>query len=211
MKFYVKNLSKSYGELKVLDNISIDFAEGKVTCILGPSGCGKTTLLNILTGASSFQEGEIGGFAGNSISYIFQEDRLIEWKTVKQNLEFVIKANKTKEERDAIIDKYLSLTDMLEYKDYYPNKLSGGMRQRVSIIRAFSYSSNLLIMDEPFKSLDSETKGNVMKAFVDLKKAENMTVIFVTHDLEEANLLADRIITLSLKPTSIISDVRKND
>lgn len=204
MKYGVKNLCKNYDSLKVLDNLNIEFKEGAVTCILGPSGCGKTTLLNILSGALGFDSGEIVGFKHESISYVFQEDRLINWKTVKENLEFVLKDKMKKDQRSEIIKRYLKAVDMEEYKDYYPNKLSGGMRQRVAIIRAFIYSSSLLIMDEPFKSLDMETKQNVMECFINLRKTEKRTCILVTHDMNEAKYLGDDLITLSAKPARVI-------
>ena len=205
MKYGVKNLSKNYDSLTVLDNLNIEFKEGMVTCILGPSGCGKTTLLNILSGALSFDCGEVVGFNHESISYVFQEDRLIDWKTVKENLNFVLKDKMNKDDRNEIINSYLKAVDMEEYKDYYPNKLSGGMRQRVAIIRAFIYSSNLLLMDEPFKSLDIETKQNVMECFINLRKKEKRTCILVTHDISEAKYLADDLIMLSSKPTRVIN------
>jgi NitT/TauT family transport system ATP-binding protein len=205
LKYGVKNLCKNYDSLKVLDNLNIEFKEGTVTCILGPSGCGKTTLLNILSGALGFDSGEIVGFKDESISYVFQEDRLMDWKTVKENLEFVLKDKMNKDQRNKIIKRYLEAVDMEEYKDYYPNKLSGGMRQRVAIIRAFIYSSNLLIMDEPFKSLDMETKQNVMECFINLIKKEKRTCILVTHAMDEAKYLGDDLIMLSAKPARVIT------
>lgn len=211
MKYGVKNLCKNYNSLKVLDDLNIEFIEGEVTCILGPSGCGKTTLLNILSGAIDPDCGEVMGFKDESISYVFQEDRLIEWKTVKENLEFVLKAKINKTEIDEIINMYLKAVDMEEYKDYYCNKLSGGMRRRIAIIRAFIFSSNILIMDEPFKSLDVETKQNVMECFINLRKKEKRTCILVTHDLEEAQYLGDKIVTLSSKPARLINEVKKTD
>ena len=204
MKYGVKNLCKDYDTLKVLDNLNIEFKEGTVTCILGPSGCGKTTLLNILSGSLDFDAGEIVGFKHESISYVFQEDRLIEWKTVKENLEFVLKDKMHKDQLNEIITRYLRAVDMEEYKNYYPNKLSGGMRQRIAIIRAFIYPSKLLIMDEPFKSLDMETKQNVMECFINLRRKEKRTCILVTHDMNEAKYLGDHLITLSAKPARVI-------
>lgn len=197
MKYGVRNLCKSYDSIKVLEDLSIEFIEGEVTCILGPSGCGKTTLLNILSGVIDFDSGEVAGFKDERISHVFQEDRLIEWKTVKENLEFVLKGKINKNEIYKIINMYLRAVDMEEYKDYYPNKLSGGMRQRIAIIRAFIFSSDILIMDEPFKSLDTETKQNVMECFINLIKKEKRTCILVTHNLEEAQYLGDKIVTLS--------------
>jgi len=205
MNYGVKNLSKSYGELVVLKDLTMEFPESKVTCILGPSGCGKTTLLNIVTGAIGCDSGEVIGFDKESMSFIFQEDRLIQWRTVEEILEFVLKGKMSEDEIKKITTKYLRAVGMEEYRGYYPNKLSGGMRQRVAIIRAFMYPSKVLIMDEPFKSLDSETKRNVVECFRNLMTQEKRTTILVTHDMEEAKYLADTIITLSGRPAQIVS------
>jgi NitT/TauT family transport system ATP-binding protein len=204
MKYGVKNISKSFGALEVLRSITIAFQSGEVTCILGPSGCGKTTLLNIITGAEEQDSGEVIGFENENISFIFQEERLIEWKTVWENLKFVLKDKMPGAEINQTITKYLKAVDLLEYKDFYPNKLSGGMRQRVSIIRAFIFPSRVMIMDEPFKSLDKETKQGIMECFLGLMKQEKRTTIMVTHDVEEAIHLSDNIITLSAKPAQVI-------
>lgn len=205
MEYGVKNLSMSYSELKVLNNITIEFGAGKVTCILGPSGCGKTTLLNIISGVTKSFDGEVIGFEDKHISYIFQEGRLIEWKTVRNNLKFVLNNKLSPKESELLIVKYLRAFGMENYIDYYPNKLSGGMRQRIGIIRALIYPSDIMIMDEPFKSMDEETKQIVMNCFVELMQQEKRTVILVTHDRGEAIYLGDKIIILSAKPTSVVS------
>ena len=203
LKYKVKNINKSYGDLKVLDNISIDFPENKITCILGPSGCGKTTLLNIMAGLLDMDSGEIIGFENGDISFVFQEDRLIPWKNVEENLSFVLKDKMHKEEIAEIINNYLELVGLEEYKNYYPKDLSGGMKQRINILRAFIYSSKMLIMDEPFKSLDMYNKQIVMDFFKELMAAKNRTCIMVTHDMEEAFTLGDRIVILTEKPTRV--------
>lgn len=203
MRYQVKNITKSYDNLKVLEDISIDFDENKTTCILGPSGCGKTTLLNIIAGISRKDSGEIIGFQGEDISFIFQEDRLIEWKNVKDNISFVLKGKMTKKQIEITVDKYLKLVNLECYKYYYPEKLSGGMRQRISILRGFVYPSKLLIMDEPFKSLDINSKQIVIKFFKKLRVVENRTCILVTHDIEEALTLGDKIVILTEKPTKV--------
>lgn len=211
MKYYVEGIYKEFNGLKVLDNISMNFRENQVTCILGPSGCGKSTLLNILTSILKAESGRVEGFKDRDISFIFQEDRLIEWRTVKENIDFVLKDKLrgnsgdklNKSQREEIIDKYLEMVNLEEYKNYYPRKLSGGMRQRVSIARAFAFPSEILIMDEPFKSLDMNTKYNLMKCFSDLREKDNRTVVFVTHEVDEAITLGDEIIVLTDKPTTV--------
>ena len=203
LKYSVKNIVKSYGPLKVLDNINIDFIENKTTCILGPSGCGKTTLLNIIAGIIEKDSGEVLGIQNEDISFVFQEDRLIEWKNIKDNMAFVLKNKMNKSEMESTIDRFLNLVNLKEYKYYYPRNLSGGMRQRISILRAFAYPSKMLIMDEPFKSLDINNKKIVMEFYRELKTLENRTCIVVTHDIDEALDLGDRIIILSEKPSRV--------
>lgn len=202
--YKVIDICKSYADLKVLDNISIDFPENKVTCILGPSGCGKSTLLNIIGGILDEDSGQVIGFKDASISFVFQEDRLIKWKSVKDNLRFVLKGKMDKKAIEETIDSYLKSVNLSEYKSYYPNSLSGGMKQRISILRAFIYPSEVLIMDEPFKSLDINNKRIVIDFFKKLQSMEKRTCIIVTHDIGEAMELADRIVILSDKPSRVV-------
>ena len=199
----MKNINKYYNDLKVLEDISIDFEENKTTCILGPSGCGKTTLLNIIAEILSKDSGEIIGFQGEDISFVFQEDRLMEWENVKENIRFVLKGKMDKKQSETIIDKYLKLVNLEQYKYYHPKNLSGGMRQKINILRAFAYPSKLLIMDEPFKSLDINSKQIVIEFFKKLRTLEGRTCILVTHDIEEALTLGDKIVILTEKPSKV--------
>ncbi len=199
----MKNINKYYNDLKVLEDISIDFEENKTTCILGPSGCGKTTLLNIIAEILSKDSGEIIGFQGEDISFVFQEDRLMEWENVKENIRFVLKGKMDKKQSETIIDKYLKLVNLEQYKYYHPKNLSGGMRQKINILRAFAYPSKLLIMDEPFKSLDINSKQIVIEFFKKLRILEGRTCILVTHDIEEALTLGDKIVILTEKPSKV--------
>lgn len=208
--YRVVNLKKSYGELKVLDGISIDFKLGKVTAILGPSGSGKTTMFNILMDNISDFHGEIQGFKDCYISSIFQEHRLIPWKTVYENMEFVLRDKVSKENLRKYIGEYLDLVGLREYKDYYPKSLSGGMKQRVNIARAFAYPSEVLLMDEPFKSLDSRTKNDIYNLFRKLMENSKRAVVLITHDIDEAISLGDTIVIFSDKPTKI-KDVIENE
>jgi NitT/TauT family transport system ATP-binding protein len=201
--YEVSNIHKSYGDLKVLDDVSIKFEKNMTTCILGPSGCGKTTLLNIISGMLPADKGKVIGFENENIGFVFQEDRLIPWKSVYDNIDFVIRGKIDKKNRREIINKYLNLVGLEYYKDYYPNSLSGGMKQRISILRAFIYPSEVLIMDEPFKSLDINTKEVVTKFFLNLKKSRDKTCIIVTHDIEEAAILGDNITIFTQKPTKV--------
>lgn len=201
--YKISNLHKKFGDLYVLKDFNMEVDENKVICILGPSGCGKTTLFNLIAGVSEPDEGEISGFEGKKISYLFQEPRLLKWRTVEENIDFVLKDKMHKEERKEIINKYLKIVGLSEYKDFYPSKLSGGMKQRVSIARAFAYNSDILLMDEPFKSLDLELKLNLINCFNELWRLDNRTVFFITHDIHAALMLGDEIYLMSQKPTKV--------
>lgn len=191
----IKNLYKYYDEHKIFHNLNINFRKDKISVILGPSGCGKTTLLNIISGLTKADSGEVI-LNDKGISYIFQEDRLIEQLTVYENIAFVLKSIMNKDEMNGVIDKYLNLVKLAEYKDKLPSKLSGGMKRRVAIARAFAYKSKLLLMDEPFKGLDEKLKKEIIEQFLKLYRQDKRTVIMVTHDLEEAKLLGDEIYSL---------------
>jgi NitT/TauT family transport system ATP-binding protein len=209
----ISDLNKEYEGLRVLNNFNIEFEEEKITALLGPSGSGKTTLLNIISGLEQYDSGDIVGLERKKFSYIFQEDRLLPWFSVEENIKFVLKGDNTEEETDNITDKYLRIVDLEEYRYYLPKQLSGGMKQRVSIARAFAYPSDILLMDEPFKGLDMELKTNLMKSFISLWNEDKRTVIFITHDMDEAMLLADYVFILEGKPLGIkvriVTPIRK--
>lgn len=197
------NIVKSYGDKKVLDGITLDIEEGKVTAVLGESGSGKSTLLNIIAGKIKDYKGEIIFQAEyeNGMSYIFQEDTLIPWKTVYENLKFVLKKKISPDKLKLRIKKYLEMVGLNEIENEYPNTLSGGMKRRVGIARAFSFPSNYLFMDEPFEFLDIKIKNEIMEYFIKLQNIENKTVIFITHDIESAVSLGEKIVVFSNKPT----------
>ncbi|MBT9172704.1 MAG: Bicarbonate transport ATP-binding protein CmpD [Syntrophomonadaceae bacterium] len=196
-------VGKGVKSLKVYENFSLTVPEKKITCIMGPSGGGKTTLLNLISGLLKPDSGEFKGFAGKTVSYLFQEPRLLPWKTVWQNIDFVSKDIYPKKQRAEIVDKYLKMVDLYDFRDYWPEKLSGGMKQRVSIARAFVFPSDLLLMDEPFKGLDLQLKISLMDSFAALWQQDLRTVIFVTHDLDEALYLGDEIYVLSGLPARV--------
>lgn len=202
MTYTIRNLSKSFNELKVLENLSMEIKREGITCIMGPSGCGKTTLLNIIAGLSTADSGEVIGFE-DKLSYVFQEDRLIPWKSVEENIHFVLKGRMENEKITSTTNKFLSMVGLEEYKNYYPNALSGGMKQRISILRAFVYPADLMLLDEPFSSLDLARKNNLIQFFKDLVLKENRCVILVSHDMDVAIQLTNKIIVLSDKPTRV--------
>lgn len=190
-------LSKSYGEKKVFENFALEVAQGEILCVLGASGAGKTTLLNALAGLVSF-EGEVTP-APKKVGYIFQEPRLIPSLTVEQNLLYV-------GGRVENIDEILRKTELLEHRNKRPRFLSGGEKQRVAFARAFVCESDLLLLDEPFSSLDTALKIRMMETFARLWEEKKQAAVLVTHDLEEAWALGHRIILL--KEGKIVFDVR---
>ena len=201
----VINIEKNYGERKILAGVSFEGEEGKVTVILGESGCGKSTLLGILSNNIKDFSGEIvfDRDISSGISYIFQEDTLIPWKTVYENIEYVLKDKISASEMRTYIEKYLKMVNLLEYKDEYPEHLSGGMKRRVGIARAFAYPSDYLFMDEPFEFLDIKTKGEIIEYFKLLQEENKKTVLFITHDIESALKIGDKIVVFSSKPTRV--------
>lgn len=184
---YIKNLKKSYKDTPVFQNFNLEVREGQVTCILGESGAGKTTLLNIIAGLTSY-EGEVEKVR---CSYIFQEPRLVPNLTVFKNLSLVCKD-------EGQISSMLARVGLTEKAQSFPIALSGGQAQRVAIARAFLFPSDVVLMDEPFSSLDLKLKIDMMNAFNEVRSANGgRTAVFVTHDIDEALYLADRIIVLS--------------
>ncbi len=196
----ILNLSKAYGEQTVFQDFSLDINDGEILCILGPSGCGKTTLLNCLAGLTSYSGEIVGG--GDRVGYVFQEDRLIPFLTARQNLAF---AGVEKERVEELIKE----TELLDVADKKPSELSGGEKRRVALARAFGFGAPALLMDEPFTGLDTALKIKIAKLFIRLWEQEKKTVVFVTHDLEEATALAHRVVVI--KNGSVCVDVRLKD
>ncbi len=201
MQLKINNLSKSFGNLKVIEDFSICFSQKKTHCIFGPSGCGKSTLINLITGLVAPDKGNTEVTENVSYSYVFQEDRLLPWATIKENIMFVLESIHDKNKAEELTDKYLALVDLVDFKNHYPQELSGGMKQRVSIARAFAYGGDILIMDEPFKGLHLEIKKEVMDYI-----GNNMThklIFLITHDVEEALYLADSIYIFNGLPLAL--------
>jgi NitT/TauT family transport system ATP-binding protein len=207
MNLELNNIMKSYGEHKIFSDFSIAFKSGSINCILGPSGCGKTTLLNIINGSLLADSGNLDEFSALGISNVFQEPRLLPWKTVKGNIEFVLKERMENEELQRRVDEYISLVQLEKFSNYYPSALSGGMKQRVALARAFSYESDLILMDEPFKALDYKLKYNLIEEFVKLWEKDQRTVIFVTHDVDEALLIGHQLYLLSESPVRLLETI----
>jgi NitT/TauT family transport system ATP-binding protein len=212
-----KRFISKHKETYTLDNVNLSFKKGEFICLLGPSGCGKSTLLNIIAGLEKPTEGKV--FLGNKEiqgvgpdrAVMFQESALFPWLKVIDNVEFGMKiARVPKEERREKALKYIKMVHLSKFKDSYIHELSGGMRQRVALARALTLDSEVLLMDEPFSALDSQTKSilrlQLQKIWWETKK----TIIFVTHNVEEAVLLADRVIVMAANPGRVKKEFKIN-
>lgn len=202
----VKNLGKTYqaenGEIEALKNISFKEKEGEFVSTIGPSGCGKSTLLSIIAGLESKSLGE--SYIDGKVGYMLQKDNLLEWRTIYKNvlLGLEIQNINTAENRkyaEDLLKKY----GLYEFKNKYPNQLSGGMRQRVALIRTLAIRPKVLLLDEAFSALDYQTRIMVTNDIYKILKNENITVLMVTHDISEAISMSDRIIVLTNRPASI--------
>jgi NitT/TauT family transport system ATP-binding protein len=207
----LERLYKSYriGDhlLPVLSDFSLEMPPGSITAFVGPSGCGKTTLLRLIgelehadSGSIKRTEEEKGVF-----SYLFQEPRLLPWHTVLANVELVLRPwYDDRHERIHRASGFLHLVGLEEYGKFKPDQLSGGMRQRVAIARAFAYPGRIMLLDEPFQSLDTHLRWSLVEAFLSLWKADKRTTVYVTHDVSEALLMADLVVRLSSRPMGIL-------
>lgn len=194
------------GHHLAIANLNLSFKTGEFVCLVGPSGCGKTTLLNIIAGLDTDYQGEIlvgQQHTNPKIGYIFQDPRLLPWRTVRENIELAL----DKHQSPAIIDSLLEVMQLTQAQNVYPERLSLGMSRRVAIIRGFAVDPDVLLMDEPFVSLDAPTARQVRELLLKLWQQRPHTVLFVTHDLREAITLADRLIFLSAAPMAVISEI----
>ncbi len=207
MSIKLRGIEKRYGSSVVFKNLNLTFSEAAITVILGPSGCGKTTLLNIISGADKDFSGNLTRPADFSSGYLFQEPRLLPWKTVRENLAFVLHSSMSRDQVQQTIEEHLRLVRLRDVADYYPEELSGGMRQRVAMARAFAYPASTILMDEPFQGLDLYLQLQLTKVFLELWENERRTVIYVTHSIQEASLLGDTIVVLSGTPAQAVSTI----
>lgn len=211
----IKNLSFNYPNNKILHDINIYVDKGEVVSILGGSGVGKTTLFNIIAGINPLQSGEIS-IKGNTdykgrVSYMLQKDLLLEHKTIIQNITLPLlirKVNKKEAEEEAI--NSLKLFNLYEYKDKYPSELSGGMRQRIALLRTYMFKEELFLLDEPFSALDAITKILLHSWYLEIKNKLDLTTLLITHDIDEAIDLSDRIYIIKNKPGEIVSEIKIN-
>src|SRR5580693_973733 len=207
MDLIADHICHRFGALEVLDDVSFTVRAGEVVAIVGPSGCGKSTLLSILGGllrpaaGAAEWRGEAPSGSLNPLTFVFQDFALLPWCTVEGNVEFpLLHATLTQTERRALIDDALKRTGLTDFRNAYPKQLSGGMRQRVGIARALAVRPAILLMDEPLSALDSQTRELLLEDFIRLLADGTMGAVYVTHNLEEAVRLADRIVVLSRRP-----------
>jgi NitT/TauT family transport system ATP-binding protein len=214
MSIEIKNINKSFDgrgkNLSVLEDINLTINDGELVCLLGPSGCGKTTLLRLIAGLDQPTSGEI--VANGEVvkkpsgdrAVIFQQYSLFPWLTVLQNVTFGLEiSGGSKEENVQAAERYLKSVGLLDFKDSYPHELSGGMKQRVAIIRSLLNHSPILLMDEPFSALDMQNRHKLQEQLIGVWKRFENTIVFVTHDVDEAVFLADKIVLLDKDPGRI--------
>lgn len=201
-KLILSNVSKSYNNTLVLEDINIKVNEGELVTILGPSGSGKSTIFNIITNLTQKDNGSV--YIDGKISYMQQKDLLLPYKTIIDNVSLPLILNKeNKKNAQEIVRPYFKEFGLEGYEDKYPSELSGGMKQRANFLRTFINSNDLMLLDEPFGALDSITKTNMQKWLLNVRERFNSTIILITHDIEEAITLSDRIYLISQKPSSI--------
>ncbi|CCZ84774.1 MAG TPA: ABC transporter ATP-binding protein [Candidatus Caccosoma faecigallinarum] len=203
-KITFTNVNKSFYSLKeetvVLNQISFDVKKGEIVAIVGPSGCGKSTLLNLISGLIQPDSGKIE--INGKVGYMFQKDHLFEWRTVYKNITLGPEIAKIKIEPEKI-DQILKKYGLYDFKNHYPKELSGGMRQRVALLRTLALDPDILLLDEPFSSLDYQTKITVQDDIYKIIKDAQKTTLLVTHDITEAIAMADRVIVLTKRPSTI--------
>ena len=214
IKLKIDNVKKIYnsrnGEMVALNGVSLDIYENEFICVVGPSGCGKSTLLNIIAGllepssGSVYCDGKEVKGTGTERGVVFQQYALFPWMTVKKNVMFGLGLQGIKgKEAEEIAMKYIKMVQLEDFLDHYPKELSGGMKQRVAIARAYAVNPSVLLMDEPFGALDAQTRTQLQSELLETWEKEQKTCFFITHDVDEAILLAQKVIIMSARPGRI--------
>jgi len=212
-KFVIESLNKSFtadtGTIEVIKGLSLSVEEGQFLCIVGPSGCGKTTILKIMCGLEMPTSGKvlINGVPPNPMvqkfGVIFQEDSLLPWMRVINNVKFGLEIGHMGDKIDAIANKYIDLVGLDGFENYFPHQLSGGMKKRVAIARALAVDPDIILMDEPFADLDAQTRSSMQKELLEVWSKLHKTVVFITHNVDEAVFLGQDVAILTKRPTSI--------
>lgn len=205
-KIIISNLSKKYKDKLILKDIDLHVYDEEIVSIIGPSGCGKSTIFNILSNLTTSDSGEVD--INGRFSYMYQKDLLLPYKNIMDNvsLPLILKGEKKKKSQE-IVKPYFSTFGLEGYENKYPHELSGGMRQRVNFMRTFVNSSDIMLLDEPFGALDSITRASMQNWLLDIKKEIKSTILLITHDIDEAIILSDRIYILSNKPAVVNKEV----
>ncbi|SDB26931.1 ABC transporter ATP-binding protein [Eubacterium oxidoreducens] len=209
----VENVERIYKdedkETLALKNVNFKIEEGEFVSIIGASGCGKTTLLRMIAGLDQIEKGNIRlrgeavGKNNQQIGYVFQQGSLFEWLTVEQNIAYGLKASGQYKQKNQLVKEYITLTGLTGFEDVYPHQISGGMAQRVAIARALVNSPDILLLDEPMGALDSFTRANLQDKLLEIKHKNKITMLLVTHDIDEAIYLSDKIIIMTPRPGKI--------
>ncbi len=207
----VKKFETRNGEVVALNGVNLDIENNEFVCIVGPSGCGKSTLLNIIAGLQEPTSGQVlvdgkpVHGPGKDRGVVFQQYALFPWLTVRENVEFGLRLNKEKSDAEIkeISDKYLEMVELTSFANSYPKELSGGMKQRVAIARAYAVNPSVLLMDEPFGALDAQTRTQLQTELLHTWETERKTCFFITHDVEEAVILSQKVIIMSARPGRI--------
>ena len=205
----IVDITKSYGDKVILDDMNLFMNENRFLTLLGPSGCGKSTVLSIIAGLEEKTSGDIE--IDGQIGYMLQKDSLLEWLTIYKNVLFGLEIKNIKTtENVKYVENLLKKYNLYEFKDKYPNQLSGGMRQRAALIRTLAIKPKILLLDEAFSALDYQTRIMVTKDIYDILKNEHITALIVTHDISEAISMSDRVIVLSNRP-AVVKEIHTID
>lgn len=203
------NVAKSFDEVDILENINIHVNKGELVSILGPSGSGKSTIFNLITNLTDVDSGEIK--ISGKVSYMYQKDMMVPWKKVIDNIGLPLIFNgKSKGEARSEVEKHIKAFGLDDFKYKYPNQLSGGMKQRANFLKTYLTSDDIMLLDEPFGALDSITRRKLQLWLLDLIKDMKSTILFITHDIDEAIFLSDRIYIISDKPAKIKGEIKVN-
>lgn len=212
----IRQISKSFltgqdQRVQALDDVTFDVPAGRITALLGPSGCGKSTLLHIIAGFDAPDAGMVTwnippqDCSGRRYSMVFQTPALFVWLTVQQNVEFALKRQKiSSSDKKLMVEEILDLVGLREFAQAYPDELSGGMQQRVALARALVCRPQILLMDEPFSALDAQTREQMQNLLLEIQARLGQTILFVTHDIEEALRIASAVIVLSSRPGRVV-------
>ena len=217
MTLIAKSLLKQFDDFTAIEDVSFVVEDGEFVCILGPSGCGKTTLLRMIGGLDDITRGEIllgdrsVSGPGSDRGFVFQEYTLFPWRNAQKNVEFGLEIQRvSRDERKRIAERYIDLVGLNGFEDRFPKELSGGMQQRVAIARALASNPEILLMDEPFGALDAQTRNLMQVEILRIWEKEHKTILFVTHSVDEAVFLADRVFVLTTSPGKIREIVEIN-